>query len=286
MLETDPRSKPDAVQDVFLSPRVIDREAFNDYSGTLRRLIEEAAHQTEALKAAAAEAAQAQTALRETAARHQGRADNVTRALAAIDQRLAETDRLAQVAEQTRRGIQAASTEAQAALTARTDELAARLDAAAVAATETVRRAEHGSTEAVMNLVSSAERKLTQVEAKLIEFKPRTATGAPAALPAPASAAAVPTAGGPAKPADEGATLERLQQLLAALTAERERADARASQLKALCDQAERTRLNLSDSLAAASAQAESAARNAKSVTAQTETVVVRLARVIDAMQA
>ncbi|HYD01733.1 MAG TPA: hypothetical protein VEB22_10950 [Phycisphaerales bacterium] len=273
MLETDSHTsmnRKDAATEVFLSPRVIDREAFNDYSGSLRRLIEEAAQQAESLKAAAAEAAQAQTALRETAARHQGRADTVTKALAAIDQRLAEADRLAQSAEATRRGIDAASASAQAALTARSEELAARLDSAAVAATETVRRAEHGSTEAVMNLVGSAERKLAQVEAKLIEFKPRTA-----GVHAPAPAAAAPA------PAID---TQRLQQLVTLLTAEREKAEARSAQLRALCEQAERSRAALTDALAAATAKAEAATGSAKEVTQQTEVVVMRLARVIDAL--
>lgn len=273
MLETDtPNSRPrtDGSTDVFLSPRVIDREAFNDYSGSLRRLIEEAAQQAEALKAAAAEAAQAQTALRETAARHQGRAENVTKALAAIDQRLAEADRLAQAAETTRRGIEAASANAQSTLTARSDELAARIDAAALAATETVRRAEHGSTEAVMNLIGSAERKLVQVEARLIEFKPRTPTvAAPAVHAAPA-----------------GVTVDavQVQQLLTLLTAEREKAEASAAQLKSLSEQADRSRTLLTEALAAATEQANAATGSAKAVTAQTEVVVMRLARVINAL--
>lgn len=267
MLETDQRPKADAIHEVFLSPRVIDREAFNDYSGSLRRLIEEAAHQAEALKAAAAEALQAQNALRETAARHQGRFDNATRALAAIDQKLAEADRLAQTAEQTRRGIEAATAQAQQSLTVRTEELSSRLDAAAAAATETVRRAEHGSTEAVMNLVGSAERKLAQVEAKLIEFKPRTATAVQTSVP-------------PDPHATEG-----LQRLLTLLQSEREKADARAAQLKALSEQADRSRAALTEALTAATAQAEAATRNARHVSGQTEAVVVRLARIVEAMQ-
>ncbi|MFT3684045.1 MAG: hypothetical protein QM783_03790 [Phycisphaerales bacterium] len=275
MLETDPstststRARGDQGQDVFLSPRVIDREAFNDYSASLRRLIEEAAHQTEALKAAAAEAAQAQTALRETSARHQGRADSVTKALAVIDQRLADADRLAKSAEQTRQGIQTLSNETQTTLATRTDELTARLNAAAESATEMVRRAEHGSTEAVMNLVSSAERKLTQVEARLIEFKPRTEP-APAPTPPPAPAPSIDTS--------------RIQQLLTMLAAERERAEARVSQLRAMCDQAERSRTLLTEAIVEATEQANAATGSAREVTAKTEVVVTRLARVINAL--
>ncbi|MDP1662493.1 MAG: hypothetical protein Q8L55_11330 [Phycisphaerales bacterium] len=268
MLETDhtqARQGVDAVADVFLSPRVIDREAFNDYSGSLRRLIEEAAQQAEALKAAAAEASQAQTALRETAARHQGRSESVTRALASIDQRLADAERLAQVAEATRLGIEAASSGAQAMLTTRSDELAARLDAAAVAATETVRRAEHGSTEAVMNLVGSAERKLVQVEARLIEFKPRTS-------------------GHPVQTGGQAPDTSHLQKLLGQLAAENARAEANAAQLKALADQADRSRASLTHALAAATDQANAAAGNARDVTARTEVVVTRLARVVDSL--
>jgi len=252
--------------EVFISPRVIDREAFNDYSGSLRRLIEEAAQQAESLRAAAAEAAQAQTSLRETSARHQGRADGVTRALALIDQRLAEADRLARQAEATRRSVEEAGSSAQQGLAARTDELSARLDAAALAATETVRRAEHGSAEAVMNLVSAAERKLAQVEARLIEFKPRTEPAAPAVASA--------------------ADASRLEQLLTLLSAEREKADARLSQLRSMCEQAERSRSLLTDALAAATEQANAATGSARAVTARTEVVVTRLARVIDALPA
>lgn len=122
-----------------------------------------------------------------------------------------------------------------------------------------------------MNLVGSAERKLAQVEAKLIEFKPRTAAAEPAPSPA-------------AQPAASSADVARLQQLLTLLTAEREKAEARATQLKTLADQADRSRAMLTEALAAATAQVTAATGNAKTVTAQTEVVVMRLARVIDAM--
>jgi len=270
MPETDhahARQGVDAVADVFLSPRVIDREAFNDYSGALRRLIEEAAQQAESLRAAAAEASQAQTALRETAARHQGRSEAVTRALASIDQRLADAERLAKAAEATRLGIEAASNGAQAMLAARTDELAARLDAAALAAAETVRRAEHGSTEAVMNLVGSAERKLVQVEARLIEFKPRTSSQ-------------------PVQPSGPVPDTSHLQKLLGQMAAENTRAEASVAQLRALVDQADRSRASLTQALAAATDQANRAAGNARDVTARTEVVVTRLARVVDSLPA
>ncbi|HZW06270.1 MAG TPA: hypothetical protein VFF65_04030, partial [Phycisphaerales bacterium] len=110
---------------------------------------------------------------------------------------------------------------------------------------------------------------LTLVEARLIEFKPRTAD-APAAQPAAASC--------------QTADPQRLQQLVTLLTAEREKAEARSAQLKTLCEQADRSRAALSEALAAATAKAEAATGSAKAITAQTEVVVMRLARVIDAL--
>lgn len=53
------------MQEVFLSPKVLDREAFETFSGALRVLIERAAEQTAALAVAATQAERAQARLAE-----------------------------------------------------------------------------------------------------------------------------------------------------------------------------------------------------------------------------
>ncbi len=40
------------INEIFLSPRVVDREAYNDFAGSLRKLIEQAAQQLDQLRVA------------------------------------------------------------------------------------------------------------------------------------------------------------------------------------------------------------------------------------------
>lgn len=86
-------------EDIFLSPRVVDRQAFNDFAGQLRELIEQAAAHTEAIRAAAGEAQRTRDSLRDVMNANQMKLDMASRALATIDQK----------AEQTRRMIESAS---------------------------------------------------------------------------------------------------------------------------------------------------------------------------------
>ncbi len=85
--------------DVFLSPRVVDRQAFNDFAVQLRDLIEQVGTQAETLRTAAAEAQRTRDGLRESMNANQMKLEMVTRALASIDQR----------AEQARRMIEGAA---------------------------------------------------------------------------------------------------------------------------------------------------------------------------------
>jgi hypothetical protein len=89
-------SEEQAVREVFLSPRVVDREAFNDYASTLRRLIESSVAEAQGLRAAAEAAQQAQLALRDTSLKHQPKIDAAARALGAIEPRLAQAERTLQ----------------------------------------------------------------------------------------------------------------------------------------------------------------------------------------------
>lgn len=82
------------VSEVFLSPRVIDREAFNDYAGSLRRLIEQSADRGDALRAATAEADAAHQQLRDLATRHTARFELAAKAMAGLDERSAKAEQM------------------------------------------------------------------------------------------------------------------------------------------------------------------------------------------------
>lgn len=85
---------PRGVQDIFLSPRVVDRQAFNDFSRSLRELIDQAAAGSESLRRSALEAEQARTSLRETIASQQVKLEQSTKLLAQADQKAQQTRKL------------------------------------------------------------------------------------------------------------------------------------------------------------------------------------------------
>ncbi|MFN0010861.1 MAG: hypothetical protein ACKVS8_04370 [Phycisphaerales bacterium] len=123
--------RPDpAIKEVFLSPRVIDREAFNDFAGSLRALIAEGHTQTVALLAAAAEADAAHAAVREVPARHQARLDAATRALASLDERCGQTERLLGAAKDAACTLEAIRTDADRLIESHTRTVRDRLDQA------------------------------------------------------------------------------------------------------------------------------------------------------------
>lgn len=99
--------------EIFLSPRVIDRQAFNDFAAQLRALIDDATAKVDALRGATSEAQRTRDNLREVVNANQMKLDMATRTLATIDQK----------AEQTRRMIESASDVA-----ARVDELRQKAD--------------------------------------------------------------------------------------------------------------------------------------------------------------
>lgn len=101
------------VQDIFLSPRVVDRQAFNDFSQSLRELIDQAAAGTEALRRSALEAEQAKASLKELIATQQMKLEQSTKMIALVDQK----------AQQTRKLIEGAGDP-----TARIEELRSRTD--------------------------------------------------------------------------------------------------------------------------------------------------------------
>jgi chromosome segregation ATPase len=254
MSQSSVRQKSNVIQEVFLSPRVIDREAFNDYSGALRKLIEEAAAQTEALKAAAAEAQAAQQALQGASTRHQGRIDAAGKALAAIEHKTAEADRLLQSAREARTILDALRAETDKGVQGRLTELNGKIEQMQRRAEENVRLVEKRATESVLGLIASAERKLAQVEAGLIEFKSRAEP-----LPSPVTATsetALDRAGADAA----GVELNRLigeaerqresgASVLVAISQAAESAEARTRQLRSLHEQSEMAKTGLMDTI-------------------------------------
>ncbi len=88
----DRRNGPNA--EIFLSPRVIDREAFNDYSQSLRKMIEQTTAQADAFRAAAKEAEQAQMGLKELLGRQQAAVGVAVKTIATLEDRSGETSRI------------------------------------------------------------------------------------------------------------------------------------------------------------------------------------------------
>jgi uncharacterized phage infection (PIP) family protein YhgE len=234
-----------AVEQVFISPRVVDREAFNDFSMSLRKLIEGAATQTESLRLATDQAKLTTEALRDMAQRQQARFDAASKSLALIETRVLESEKLAasatllrQQVEEQQRQIQQAGLQQLEAINTRTAELLDRLEAAQRSGEEALRRSESLSTEALMNIVGAAERKLAQVEAKLIEFKPRSTPEPrftpPSAVTASPVTPAIVQNGAPNAveiTSEQRAAIEKLAQRAEALTQQLRSAVAAAEQV-------------------------------------------------------
>jgi chromosome segregation ATPase len=129
-----PVAGPDqTIREVFISPRVIDREAFNDYAASLRRLIEQAAGQAETLRGAAAEADQARTAIKELTAKHQSKFDLAARLLNTLDQRAADAERVLEAARTAAASLDHLRADADVALSEYTRRLDAKIEQIAAA---------------------------------------------------------------------------------------------------------------------------------------------------------
>lgn len=89
----------DVIREVFLSPRVVDREAFNEYATQLRRLIEQTAEHAGQLRSAADDANTAQQNLLASTARNQPKVEAALKTLTAIEARSLGVERLIKQAE-------------------------------------------------------------------------------------------------------------------------------------------------------------------------------------------
>ncbi len=80
-----PATTTGPASEIFLSPRVIDRDAFSELANSLRTLIEQAHVETESLRSAHAGAQTTQSQLREVSVKTQPRLDAAGKTLAALD---------------------------------------------------------------------------------------------------------------------------------------------------------------------------------------------------------
>ncbi|MBL8764102.1 MAG: hypothetical protein JNM07_07525 [Phycisphaerae bacterium] len=80
------------IDGIFLSPRVVDREAYHEYAAALRALIEHATERAAELRRAVAEADAALRGAADLAPKHQSRVELGARLLATLDQRMKDAE--------------------------------------------------------------------------------------------------------------------------------------------------------------------------------------------------
>jgi chromosome segregation ATPase len=136
-------------EEIFLSPRVIDRQAFAEFAGQLRSLIDDAARQGETLRAEGETAQRTRESLHDAVNANQMKLDMATRALATIDQK----------AEQTRRLIESASD-----ITTRIDDFRAQADQVIQERTGILCQRLNEAEEASVAQVEALHRRLAEVE--------------------------------------------------------------------------------------------------------------------------
>lgn len=94
-----PSSTPDqAVDRIFLTPRVVDRRSFEEFSTTLQELIRQAAGHSRLLQSTKADAGTLEGHLRETTKELQTRVEKAAKLLPALEQRVVRAERLLEMA--------------------------------------------------------------------------------------------------------------------------------------------------------------------------------------------
>lgn len=156
----------DVIQEIFLSPRVVDREAFNDFSASLRRLIEQASSQAEALKVASESAISAQNAIRELTGKNHPKIEAAARALAMLDSRAQEADRLVGAARDAAASLELLRRNTQTAVHQHQSELTGRLEAALKSAEERIAELERKAQGAGLAQLDAMESRLAALIAQ------------------------------------------------------------------------------------------------------------------------
>jgi DNA repair exonuclease SbcCD ATPase subunit len=124
------QQKTAIADEIFLSPRVVDRQAFNEFAGQLRELIQQAGAQAEGLRTAAAEAQRTRDGLRDAVNANQMKLEMATRALAAIDQKADQTRKMIESAGDLAGRAEELRTQADQIVTERLGVLCQRLNEA------------------------------------------------------------------------------------------------------------------------------------------------------------
>ena len=119
---------PISTDEIFLSPRVVDRQAFHEFSQTLKEMIDQAANGADVLRSAAADADRSRESLRDSMASQQAKLDLAGKAIATIDSRTDQTRRLIDGANSAVSKIDEIRVKADALIEDRIARLAARID--------------------------------------------------------------------------------------------------------------------------------------------------------------
>ncbi len=114
--------------EIFLSPRVIDRDAFNEMAASLRTLIEQAHSESEALRTVSAGAQQTQNQLRDVAVKAQPRIDAAGKALSALGDQSLRAEQLLTAAKDAAATLTTLSQQSQQLVAQAAADLHARVD--------------------------------------------------------------------------------------------------------------------------------------------------------------
>ncbi len=120
-------------EDVFLSPRVVDRQAFSEFSQSLREIIDQAAGTAGALQKAAVEADRSREGLKDALTAMQLKTDHITRLLGGVEQRADQTRKLIEGAGGAVAKIEDVRSRADAMIEERIAQFTSRIDAALLA---------------------------------------------------------------------------------------------------------------------------------------------------------
>ncbi len=128
------RATPAGAEGIFLSPRVVDEAAFNDFAAALRELVGRAGEHVEPLRAGTEQAERTLAAIKESAGRQQARLDLALKTLAAIEERSLGVERSLQRAAELTSALNRFSDQAEHMVHAKLSEFATRVQAEAQSA--------------------------------------------------------------------------------------------------------------------------------------------------------
>lgn len=245
------------LSEVFLSPRVIDREAFNDYAGSLRQLIEQAVRETEGLRAAATDAQVAREALREVAGKTQPKLEAAARVMATIDARANEAEGLLKSSREAAATLDGMKAEAERSIREQVTGLEVRLAALDQRIDEQMRLAEQKAAQIAAAYEERLRTKIAEMESRHAGYG--TTIDTLAILIARAETL-LETGGQP------GQTLTSVADLVARGERVQQQAETSLRGLEAVRDGADRTRLESAATLAEAGRKLDELGRAAETL--------------------